>query len=1349
MVNSLPNFTVTTQYSYSGDGVQNTMTWSTPSDINNVDKFVYIGYYSNGIEININNIDKNETTFTTGFGMYPNTDYYVNIRQYNKDNTNSEDKNKRAIRTLAITAPNAPSNVSISVPKTSNSITANITTNGDNGSAITHYFYSINGGNYTGEIAYANSFTFTAANPATYGVTYYINVILKNAIGNSGGTDSNTVTTYTDPSVPTGLTLASGNGKLTVTFGAPSNNGGYGIIRYEYRATYTGGSIPASGYSLINLPGGDITGLTNGTSYTVFLRAVSGSGTAVKGVSADTSATKTPYTVPSTPTASASGGNATITVTFSTASNNGSTITAYRLCIGITNPPDTSATAVAAGNFTNVYRSGDFPVSGTYTHDLTQHNGASLTNRLYYILVQAYNDATYSGDVVTSATPYTVPGPPGTDTTYIDYTNNNSKIFSNFSAAENNGSTILRYEYKFDSASITTYWVTASINPKYYPETTIFWYFESTFTPTPTQYGPTYKIKLRAVNEAGSGEEVFFRVGSVDKTFTPYIAPAAPTSVSLAVTNNSTTITVTVVQGGNNGSNVDGYYYNVNSVGYSNFIAYAGAPTTFTFTVNTGIVFGTSYSIKVIVRNAAGDSGETASTASVTPIAKPSAPASLVLTAYFGRVTYTIGTAPANGSNIIRYEYKVGSGSYINIGTTLTGTIYNLQTGTTYTIYTRAVNALGDGTDRSENIVIPAQSVSIIPTKNYFLYNGNSLDTVYKLRPDFGGTDIKYTNNSVDIGKRYVSGTTSTYYKYQSNNQFTPTSITNTPLPVDKLSVTTKNAILSSINATASTTIPTALPGTALIPAAVYGCKLLFSSYTGPVMTIRSSINNVTGNFYADSTGTFIGSAYLGTGTSLLEWLAGGIPYVQIWWDQTGNGSHACQFTLASQPTFNTNGYIDFAGSVYFDLPNSTLPLTSYSYVFKYTISPTYPNYGPNGPVIYGGNNNVSQYMRITLSNQFGTGYLIDHNSNYAYTGENSRSGNNIPISVIYDSTIPGVLNIYKSSTALSTTKVNFGTRSQGTGNNTIGKDVSSYFYSGLYYMYIIPLAISDTDRGYLETTPTPSNVIDSLSSATRNSMIKTTTTLSAGAYGVKLLYSAYTGPVFKLRKGSNNDEKDFYADMFGNLGDTHVEGRTPTGSNVFNWAHPSGVFVTTWYDQTGNANHATQTNAANQPLYDIYGIQLITFPGTTFFNLPDGTHPFNNTNYTYVFKCSIGNTINGNGGVFFGGSGSSSRSNAFRRDANFGYRNYWFDNDITPTNINPYLDNSVISLIYNGNTRYMFQNNALIVSAASSNRDQPNISNVIGKSIGDEYMGGGYIQYMYIIPLVVSEIDRRILENT
>ena len=78
----------------------------------------------------------------------------------------------------------------------------------------------------------------------------------------------------------------------------------------------------------------------------------------------------------------------------------------------------------------------------------------------------------------------------------------------------------------------------------------------------------------------------------------------------------------------------------------------------------------------------------------------------------------------------------------------------------------------------------------------------------------------------------------------------------------------------------------------------------------------------------------------------------------------------------------------------------------------------------------------------------------------------------------------------------------------------------------------------------------------------------------AAAAYSVRKLRAAYTGNAIKVRRSSDNTESDIGFTALGNLDTTTLTSFCGSGNG----------FVTTWYDQSGNANNATQTTAANQP---------------------------------------------------------------------------------------------------------------------------------------------------------------------
>jgi hypothetical protein len=128
----------------------------------------------------------------------------------------------------------------------------------------------------------------------------------------------------TAPLAPTMGTITSGDQQLSVAFTAGSD-GGAAITNYEY-STNGGSSFTTCSPALTTSPL-VITGLTNGTSYNVQIRAVNsvGSGTATSSTAA------TPYTNPAAPTInSITVGNSQLSVAFTAGNNGGSSITNYK-----------------------------------------------------------------------------------------------------------------------------------------------------------------------------------------------------------------------------------------------------------------------------------------------------------------------------------------------------------------------------------------------------------------------------------------------------------------------------------------------------------------------------------------------------------------------------------------------------------------------------------------------------------------------------------------------------------------------------------------------------------------------------------------------------------------------------------------------------------------------------------------------------------------------------------------------------------------------------------------------------------------------------------------------------------
>jgi hypothetical protein len=78
----------------------------------------------------------------------------------------------------------------------------------------------------------------------------------------------------------------------------------------------------------------------------------------------------------------------------------------------------------------------------------------------------------------------------------------------------------------------------------------------------------------------------------------------------------------------------------------------------------------------------------------------------------------------------------------------------------------------------------------------------------------------------------------------------------------------------------------------------------------------------------------------------------------------------------------------------------------------------------------------------------------------------------------------------------------------------------------------------------------------------------------AAAAYSLRKLRTAYAGSAIRVRRSSDNTEQNI--GFVNNILDTSALSTFCGGGNGF---------ITTWYDQSGNARNATQTTAANQPL--------------------------------------------------------------------------------------------------------------------------------------------------------------------
>ncbi|TAJ67572.1 MAG: HYR domain-containing protein, partial [Chitinophagaceae bacterium] len=110
----------------------------------------------------------------------------------------------------------------------------------------------------------------------------------------------------------------------------------------------------------------------------------------------------------------------------------------------------------------------------------------------------------------------------------------------------------------------------------------------------------------------------------------------------------------------------------------------------------------------------------------------------------------------------------------------------------------------------------------------------------------------------------------------------------------------------------------------------------------------------------------------------------------------------------------------------------------------------------------------------------------------------------------------------------------------------------------------------------------------------------------AAGAYSMRKLSTGYLGFAIKVRRSSDNAEANVAFDANGAVSAASVVTITAAGSSglavgstlAYNSFYASATcYLTTWYDQSGNNRHITQTTTANQPIV-VSGGTLRTFNG-------------------------------------------------------------------------------------------------------------------------------------------------------
>ena len=147
------------------------------------------------------------------------------------------------------------------------------------GSAITDYVveYQPSGGSWTTFADGTSTSTSATVTGLTNGTSYSFRVSAVNSAGTGSASSSVTVTAGALPGAPTTVRVLAGARQISASWTAPANNGGSDISDYVVQYC-TGGSCTTFSDGTSTTASAVITGLTNGTAYTVKVAAVTAVG---------------------------------------------------------------------------------------------------------------------------------------------------------------------------------------------------------------------------------------------------------------------------------------------------------------------------------------------------------------------------------------------------------------------------------------------------------------------------------------------------------------------------------------------------------------------------------------------------------------------------------------------------------------------------------------------------------------------------------------------------------------------------------------------------------------------------------------------------------------------------------------------------------------------------------------------------------------------------------------------------------------------------------------------------------------------------------------------------------------
>ena len=571
----------------------------------------------------------------------------------------------------------------------------------------------------------SNATTTTAdLTVATNGVSHDAQIRAVNADGKGAASTTVAGTPSAVPSAPAGLTAIANNGEAALTWTNPNDST---ITEYEYSkdggTTWT--DVPSSGATTTSYT---VTSLTDGTTYTLAIRAVNSTGNGLP-----TSVTATPVYLPLKPKdfTAVLASDTSATLTWTEPSPADTTITKYQYTkdngttwenVPCTSPcvPDTQTTYTATG--------------------LTRGNN-------YHFQVRAAN-SNGSGPPSDAVNLVTKPAKP----TGFTAAPRAQSVDLAWDDPENSTITAWQMRQWTDGGSF----ITGTGSPQ---TITLEWTVPN-----------NKKHLLSQINQfsyRANGSPSWYDARDMKVSCSPISA------CEVSPLNYSGNITTTLTKGNSHTFEVAGILYNPPgtwseywSQGVTNVWETVSADADATLYTVPSLTNDTTYNFQIRAVNATGIS-DWSDQASATPKAAPAAPTGLTASARdTGAVLSWTVTAD---STVTGYEYQYKTaGSWDDTWTAMTGSankttshaVTGLTNNTAHTFRIRAVNRYGESAASNETTATPATA----PAK----------PTILTATPMDGAVDLTWTDpsNNTITGWQYQYKTTGNYTAWQSMDSF-------------------------------------------------------------------------------------------------------------------------------------------------------------------------------------------------------------------------------------------------------------------------------------------------------------------------------------------------------------------------------------------------------------------------------------------------------------------------------------------------------------------------------------------------------------------------------------------------